>query len=157
MLLTKCTYKTTKVFNIRKRQNLSNFHFYCTLICLFCSKKVIQRVEKVQYKTLQVLENNYMATYNYLWSLENKIKIHQRPSLFLAIEICKSRNKLDSCFMWKTYVEENIPNSLRRGVPLLVSYPNTGKHGINSEEAIFETTYQQTKKNASLSSNLNSY
>ena len=39
---------------------------YCPLIWVLCSKADMQRVEKVQYKTLQVVHNNYMATYDEL-------------------------------------------------------------------------------------------
>ena len=44
----------------------------------FRSKTDMQRVEKVQYKSLQVVYNNYMATYDELLSLDNKLKIHQK-------------------------------------------------------------------------------
>ena len=36
-----------------------------------------------------------MATYDELLALDNKLKIHQRHLLFLVIEICKSKNKLN--------------------------------------------------------------
>ena len=45
---------------------------------MFYSKTDMQRVEKVQYKTLQVVYNNYMATYDELIALDNKLRIHQR-------------------------------------------------------------------------------
>ena len=77
----------------------------------------MQRVEKVQYKSLQVVYNNYMATYDELLALDNKLKIHQRHLQFLAIEIYKSKNKFNPSFMWKTYKEKNISYSLRRGFP----------------------------------------
>ena len=105
---------------------------YCPLIWLFCSKTDMQRVEKVQYKTLQVVYNNYMTTYDELLALDNKLKIHQRQLQFLAIEMYKSKNKLNPNFMWKTYKEENILYSLRRGISLLIPNANTQKYGINS-------------------------
>ena len=37
---------------------------FCLLIWMFCSETGVQRVEKVQYKILQVVYNNYMATYD---------------------------------------------------------------------------------------------
>ena len=51
----------------------------------------MQRVEKVQYKTLQAVFNNYMTTYDELLVLDNKLKIHQRHLQFLTIEIYKSK------------------------------------------------------------------
>ena len=93
---------------------------YCPLIWMFCSKTDLQRVEKVQYKSLQVVYNNYMATYDELLALDNKLKIHQRHLQFQAIEIYKSKNKLKPNFMRKTYKEKNIPYSLRRGISLFI-------------------------------------
>ena len=44
-----------------------------------------------------------MATYDELLALDNKLKIHQRYLEFLAIGICKSKNKLNPSFMRKKY------------------------------------------------------
>ena len=40
-----------------------------------------------------------MATYRELLASDNKLKVHQRYLQFLAIEICKSKNKLNPSFM----------------------------------------------------------
>ena len=66
----------------------------------------MRRVEKVQYETLEVVYNNYMATYDDFLALNNKLKTHQK---FLVIEMYKSKKKLNPSFMWKTYREKNIP------------------------------------------------
>ena len=87
----------------------------------------MQRVEKLQCKTLQVLYNNCMTTYDDLLVLGNKLKIYQRHLQFLAIGIYKSKNKLNPSFLWKTYKEENIPSLLRRGISLLIPNANTQK------------------------------
>ena len=42
-----------------------------------------------------VVISNYMATYDDVLALDNKLKIHQRHLQFLAIEIYKSKNKLN--------------------------------------------------------------
>ena len=76
---------------------------------MFCSKSDMRRVEKVQYETLEVVYNNYMATYDDLLALNNKLKTHQRHLKFLVIEMYKSNKKLNPSFMWKTYREKNIP------------------------------------------------
>ena len=76
---------------------------------MFCSKSDIRRVEKVQYETLEVVYNNYMATYDDLLALNNKLKTHQRHLKFLVIEMYKSKKKLNPSFMWKIYREKNIP------------------------------------------------
>ena len=98
---------------------------------MFCSKADIQRVEKVQYKTLQVVYNNYMASYDELVALDNKLIFHQRHLKFLAIEINKSKNRLNPSFIRKTYKEKNISYSLRRSISLLIPNASTQKYGIN--------------------------
>ena len=50
-----------------------------------------------------------MSTYDNLLALENKLKAHQRHLQFLAIEIYKSKNKLNPSFMCKIYNEKLIP------------------------------------------------
>ena len=73
-----------------------------------------------------------MATYDELLALDNKLKIHQGHTQFLAIEIHKSKNKIYPSFMWETYKEKNIPYALRRDTSLSIPNVNTQKYGINS-------------------------
>ena len=75
-------------------------------------------------KTLKVVYNTYKATYDELFALDNKLKIHQRHLPFLAIEMYKSKNKLNSI--------KNIPYSRRSGIPIFILNGNTQKYGINS-------------------------
>ena len=42
-----------------------------------------------------VVISNYMATYDDVLALDNKLKTHQRHLQFLAIEIYKSKNNLN--------------------------------------------------------------
>ena len=52
------------------------------------------------------------------FSLDNKLKIYQKHLQCLAIEVYKSRNKLDPSFIWKTYVEKKYPVfTEKRGSP----------------------------------------
>ena len=90
---------------------------------MFCSKTNIQRVEKVQYKTLQVVYNNYMATYYELLALDNKLQIHQRHLQFLAIEMYESENKHNPSLMWKRYNEKKYPIFNMKG-----DFPLYSKH-----------------------------
>ena len=73
-----------------------------------------------------------MAPFDETLALDKKLKTHQRHLQFLAIEIYKSKNKLNPSFMWKTYKQKNIPYSRRRGTSLLIPNVNTKKYGINS-------------------------
>ena len=76
--------------------------------------------------TLQVVYNNYMAAYYDFLALDNKLKTHQRHLHFLAIEIYKYKNTLNS------QISCEILYLLRRGIFLSILKVNTQKHGINS-------------------------
>ena len=89
-----------------------------------------------KYKTLQVVYNNYMTTYDKLLAFDNKLKTHQRHFQFLAIEIHKFKNILDPSFMWKTCKEENDPYSRIWRISLSIQNVNTQKYGINSSNFI---------------------
>ena len=77
---------------------------YCTLIWMFCLKQIWKELKRYnKYKTLQVVYNNYMVTYDDLLALDNKLKIHQKH-LYL----------------------------LRRGISLSILHVNTQRYEINS-------------------------
>ena len=105
---------------------------YCPLIWTFCSKADMQRIEKGQYKILQVEYNNYMVTWDEPLALDDKLKIHEKKLQFLAIEIYKSKNKLNPSFIWKIPKEKNTPYSLRKDISFFDPNTQTQKYGINS-------------------------
>ena len=78
----------------------------------------MQIVEKVQYKTLQVVYNIYMAIYDELLALNNN----------LALEIYSSENMPNLSFIGKhirrIFTEKDIS--------LLIPHENTKKYGIHS-------------------------
>ena len=63
-----------------------------------------------------------MATNDELSGSVNKLKIHQGHLQFLAIEMYKSKNKLNASFMWKTYKEE-----------IYLMFTGTGYFPLNSK------------------------
>ena len=49
---------------------------------MFCLKIDMEGVERYnKYKTLQVVYNNYMATYDDLLALDNKLRTHMRADM----------------------------------------------------------------------------
>ena len=48
-----------------------------------------------KYKTLQVVNKNYVDKYGDVLALINKLKNHRRRLQFLALEIYKSKNTLN--------------------------------------------------------------
>ena len=70
---------------------------YSPLSWMFGLKIDMLRYNK--YKTLQVAYNNYMATYDDLLALNNRLMTHQRHLELLGIEIYRFKNKLNPSFM----------------------------------------------------------
>ena len=70
-----------------------------------------------------------MTAYDDLLALDNKLKIHQRHLQSLAIEIYKSKHKLNPSFTRKTYEDKNIPYLLRRGISLIIPNAKGQKYG----------------------------
>ena len=54
-----------------------------------------------------------MATNDELLAFDNKLKTHYLQCL--AIEIYKSKNKLNPSFMWKTYIRKKVTIFKRKG------------------------------------------
>ena len=65
---------------------IENDFIYCPLIWMFGKKANMQRVEKIQYKTLQIVYNNYMVSRDDLIALDNKLKIHQSHYKFWPLQ-----------------------------------------------------------------------
>ena len=59
---------------------IENQFAYCPLIWMFYLKTHMERIYKgyCKYITLQVMYNNYMATYNNLSALDNNMRTYQR-------------------------------------------------------------------------------
>ena len=58
--------------------------YYAPLIWMFAGKTLISKVQKIHFRTLQVIYNTYEKSYNELLILNRDISIHQRHLHFLA-------------------------------------------------------------------------
>ena len=57
-------FLTLQKAKILARSMVESQLVYCPLIWLFCSKIDMQRIEKIQYKTLHVVYDTYMTSYD---------------------------------------------------------------------------------------------
>ena len=69
------------------------------LIWLFAGKLLISRVQKINFRSLQVVCNKYDTTYDELLSMDSDVLIYQRQLRFLFTEVFKSVNNLKPHFM----------------------------------------------------------
>ena len=106
--------------------------FYAPLIWMFAGKLLISRVQKIHFRSLQVVHNTYDTAYNELLSMNRDVSIHQRHLRFLVTEVFKSVNKLNPHFMWNFCKTIFQPYDLRKGNTLHLSPAHSTHHGINS-------------------------
>ena len=65
---------------------------YCPLIWMFCNRKSMKKVDKIQKLYLRLMRNNYELSYEKLLDLTNEISPHQRWLNSLMTEIHKCLN-----------------------------------------------------------------
>ena len=65
---------------------------YCPLIWMFCNRKSMKKVDKIQKLYLRLMTNNYELSYEKLLDLTNEISPHQRWLNSLMTEIHKCLN-----------------------------------------------------------------
>ena len=83
--------------NSDKSTLLINFfiksHFcYCPLVWMFCNRKSMKKVNKIQERYLRLMTNNYELSYEELLDLTNEISPHQRWLNSLMTEVYKCLN-----------------------------------------------------------------
>ena len=107
----------------------ANFN-YCPLVWHFCSKKSMNKIEKIQYRALQFLFNDYESEYDVLLKKSDKCSMEVRRLRTMALEIYKSLNNLNPLFMENLFIKRNNIN--RRKNDLNIPTRNTVTFGNKS-------------------------
>ena len=75
-------------------------HFmHCPLVWHFCSKSSKNKIEKIQYRSLKLITNNYCSDYKSLLNKTGNSTIEIKRLHTLALEIFKTLNNLNPNFM----------------------------------------------------------
>ena len=107
----------------------SNYN-YCPLVWHFCSKKSMNKIERIQYRALQFLHNDYNSDYNTLLKKSDKCSMEVRRLRTIASKIFKSLNDLNPLFIKELLNKRNNVN--RRKNDLIIYTRNTVTFGSNS-------------------------
>ena len=105
---------------------------YAPLIWMFASKTLISKVNKLHYRTLQVVHNDYDHSYEELLNTINDVSIHQKHLRYLVTEIYKSIRNLNPEFMWEYFQQKPTTYRLRNGSLLALPPARSTRYGINS-------------------------
>ena len=92
-------FRVSVNMNSDKRTLLTNSfiksHFtYCPLIWMFCNRKSMKKVNKIQERYLSLMTNNYELSYEELFDLTNQISPHQRCLNSLMTDAYKCLNEI---------------------------------------------------------------
>ena len=68
---------------------------YCPLVWHFCSKKLMNKTERIQYRARQLLHNDYDSYYNTLLKKSDKCSMGVGRLRTIASEVFKSLNDLN--------------------------------------------------------------
>ena len=129
-----CRLKT--FLNTDQRKSLADSFIYanynyCPLVWHFCSKKSMNKKERIQYRGLQFLCNDYDSDYNTLLKKSDKCSMEaQSLGNRMALEIFKRFNDLKPSFMKNYLAKESNIN--RRKNDLIIHIRKTVMHGSNS-------------------------
>ena len=125
-------YLSTEKARLLATAFINSQFYYAPLIWMFAGKSLISKVQKIHFRTLQVLYNTYGKSYNELLILNRGISIHQKHLHFLATEVYKSVNNLNPQFMWNYFNISSLPYELRKGNKENLPETGTCRYGINS-------------------------
>ena len=104
----------------------SNFN-YCPLVWHFCSAKSMQKIEKIQERSLRILLNDNNSTYRALLTKTSKSTMEVKRLRTLALEIFRTINDMNPEFMKDIFIKNqksrSNPNNLK------VHYHRTTKYG----------------------------
>ena len=134
----KITRVTThkKVLSSDKAKTLCNAFtnsqfYYAPLIWMFAEKLLISRVQKIHYRSLQVVRNTYDTTHDEVLSMDSDVSIHQRHLPLLVTEVFKSMNNLNLHFKRNYFKTIFFPYDLRKVNTLHLAPRHSTLHGIN--------------------------
>ena len=142
-----------KYLTVEKAKLLANAFInsqftYAPLIWMFAGKSSIAKICKIHFRTLQIVHNNYVKSYQDLLNFSNDISIHQKHLRLLAIEVYKSLMNINPEFMWKFFNKNPGQHNLRKGDIVYLPPARSSCYGINS------LTFRESLLWNSLSSNV---
>ena len=88
-------YLSTEKARLLATAFINGQFYYGPLIWMFAGKTLISKVQKIYFRTMQVVYNTYEKSYNELLILNRDISIHQKHLHCLATEIYQSFNNLN--------------------------------------------------------------
>ena len=103
---------------------------YCSVLLLFCKKFYTDRMEKIVYRALRVVYNDYTSTYEQLLAKANMDSLELQRQKTLICEIYKSVKNIGPRYMSDIFIVQREHS--RRGLQLLENRARTSAYGTHS-------------------------
>ena len=105
---------------------------YCPLVWMFHSRGLNERINKIHEKSLRLVYNDNISSFDELLVKDNCATIHDRNLQVLATEIFKATNDISPTIMKNIFDVKRTTYNLRSGPTLLTSNIKTVKYGMES-------------------------
>ena len=89
---------------------------YCPLVWMFCSRTNNARINRIHERSLRIVHNNYVSTFNELLTIDKPFTIHHRNVQSLAIEMFKVINDISPVIMKDIFVLKQNCRYNTRGI-----------------------------------------
>ena len=109
---------------------MSNFN-YCTSIWGFCSQRLLKRIEKLQYRSLQLIYRDFISSYKELRAKGNLELFYTRHLRIMMIQIFKILHKEGPQYLHGMFKEKEVKYLMRSNSILEYSDFQSVKFGKN--------------------------
>ncbi len=122
---------------------------YCPLVWMFHSRKLHQKINKIQERTLRITFQDFESSFEVLFEKDRSITVHQKNLQFLMTEMYKTKKDLNPVFMKEIFCEKDTQYYLRSRNEFSVPRIRTVKYGSESIRfrgpQVWATAPQMTK------------
>ena len=105
---------------------------YCPLIWMFCNRKSMKKVNKIQERYLRLITNKYELRYEELLDLTNEISPHKWCLNSLMTEVYKCLNKISPEIMNDALAVSKHQYNTRHYNLFVTDWHKTDRYGRNS-------------------------
>ena len=105
---------------------------YCPLVWMFHSRKLNNRINKIQERALRLVHSDKYSNLQQLLNKDRSVSIHERNLQVFATELYKVKHSLSPKIMNSLFIERHIPYSLRNIRVFETNTVKTNKYGTET-------------------------
>ena len=106
---------------------------YCPRVWMFHSRKVNSKINHSQERSLRIVYNDYITSFENLLKKDNSFKIHDKNIQSLAIERFKVEKGMANSILCDIFPLKSIDYNMRSQTDFFVSSVNTTHFGLSFE------------------------